>query len=348
MFFSTNKFVIDSKNSKKLNYSSTLQSKKATDFCDNMKYSSVPASIPNFKQFSIIFQLKNNAINLKRTSLSTRFSGIITVEASIILPIFILAIASIIYLFNVLHIQNTFQERLSSIAKDISQTAYTTSSFSKLNIIQQNNLISMDDSIIRDITTSAISGAYVKNKFLDNEITEFINSNYIKNGTNGLSFMSTSYDSETKSLDIVLTYQVSIPFLPDLISLPIQQHCKIRLFSGLNITEAEALNELFVYICIEGNVYHTNKYCSYLLKYTQVLEMKDLRFYSLNRCSICDTMYYNPNTDYSRQIIYVTEFGNFYHMTLDCPVFVRNIHTIKFSDLPDYYELCERCEAGIQ
>lgn len=335
------------KNSKK--NSSTLQVKKATDFCQKNKdyYCKSSGNFPDAKPYPIIFLREAKRLSLERASLSTHSLGSITVEAAIALPFFIFAISSIIFLFNVLYIQNTFQEQLSNIAKNLSNSAYLSSAILSLSEDEKSNLASTSNFYLSDLSGSIIDSAIVRNKFLNPSLYNFINSNYIRNGEDGISFSLTKYDSTNTSLEIVISYEFVLPFLPDFIRLPVTQICKIDLYDGCPITPAKNDHDPYVYICIDSNTYHTNKYCSYLLKYTSVHSINDSVSIGLPACSFC-TYYYTSHKDVEPKYIYLTELGGCYHTTLECSVFTRSIYTVKLSSLNYTYNLCTRCEESIQ
>ena len=345
-FLSSTKFY---ENSKKNTNSSTLQVKKATDFCstDTEYYCKSNGTFPDAQPNSLIFFRAKKQFRLERASLSTHLCGIITVEASIILPFFILVIATILYLFNILFIQNSFQERLSFIARDFSQKAYITSALSSLSPDEQSQVVCEDNSILSDLGASVLSSVIVRDSFINSKLTQFVSKNYIKDDINGLYFSLTSYSTEYSTLLIVLNYEITIPFLPNFISLPITQTSKIDLYDGCSITPLENDTSTFVYICSSTNIYHTNKYCSYLLKYTSVRPISDSVEVGLPLCSFCDT-YNLYNTDFEPKYIYLTELGGSYHTTLECNAFMRNVYRVKFEELNYTFNLCTRCEDIIQ
>lgn len=59
----------------------------------------------------------------KRAALSASY-GSITLEASLVLPIFLLAICSIMFFFSIINFQNNFQIVLENTARDISTEKY--------------------------------------------------------------------------------------------------------------------------------------------------------------------------------------------------------------------------------
>lgn len=346
MSFAAIKPVIHKFYKKSKKNSSTLQKHKATDFCLNTtEYSSNTKDIfPDIQTSAKIFH-DSNLNSLERTSLSTHLSGIITVEASVILPIYIFVISTLLYLFNVLYIETIFQERLSEIARKISSSYYVISTFSELPDEDKDKMNLFQDSFPTGLSSSIISTYYINNIFFNDKILELINSNYITNNKNGISFIGTSFDSDTNELTIKMSYKINIPFLPSLIELPITQYCKVNMYTGKHITDNQTPSDTYVYICISGNVYHTNKYCSYLLKYTSVVPTYSPALLELLPCLQCRSQHLDQH---SLKYVYLTDSGDCYHYSLDCSTFTRGIYKVKYENISDNYHICTRCEENIK
>lgn len=326
------------KQSKKI--SSTLQNMQATDFCINTTdYSrNIVDAFPGSKQYSKIFRASKTS-SLGRAFLSTHLRGIITVEATLILPIYILVISSIIYLFNILYIQNTFQERMSEISREISSDYYLSCCLSSLDSKQKSTFYELSDTL-DTVTSSFITASYIDNLFNNKDIQQLIKSGNIVDKSDGLSFNGTYIDTSTHDLFIHLSYKIKLPFLPWSLSLPIKQYCKLHLFYGRNITQNKGDTTTYVYCSRSGNIYHTNKYCSYLTKYTAVVPISKIPSLGIIACYRCNYPSYSTNAKY----VYLTMEGERYHYSLDCPTFTCNIYKVDYEQLPSYFRLCTRCE----
>lgn len=330
-------FNLSIKQSNKI--SSTLQNMQATDFCINITdYSrNIFDAFPGSKQYSKIFRA-SKASSLGRASLSTHLRGIITVEAAIIMPIYIFVISSIIYLFNILYIQNTFQEQLTLISSNISSDYYLSCSIKTLNQDQKSELYSSNP--IKNITPSLITATYIDSIFMNQDMAKFINSTNIVDKTDGLSFNGTYLDSSTNDLFIRLSYKIELPFMPKSFSLPITQYSKVHLFYGKNITQSKGDTTTYVYLSGSGNIYHTNKYCSYLIHYTSTVPVNKIHTLSCIACYRCNYPTYSTNAKY----VFLTEDGDRYHYTLDCPIFSAHVYKMDYGKIPSYFRLCTRCE----
>lgn len=345
MFFSYIKTIATNFNifnvSKKNKNSSTLQATKATNFCsDILKYlcNDISGIFPNTTPYSKQFSKQKEVLSMERTSLSALAS--ITVEASIILPFFILILSTIIYLFSILYTQTIFQERLSEVSREISSIAYASTSFFSMNEEEQTQASSLSGDIFSDIGYSLISIPIIESKFKNSNITDFLNNSYIINKNSGLAFYKSNIDIDKNELNIVLSYSIKIPFLPKEITIPITQVCCSKFYLGVSITPAENDTDIYVYICNGSTVYHTNKYCSYLLKYVSIYP-KDYHTGIPNiPCSACcNRDFFSYDTYYI-----VDDVNGRAHSTLDCRIIRRNIYRIPVDEVDASRHLCERCK----
>lgn len=352
MFFSATKatdiVTINKIKSKKI--SSTLQTKKASDLFINQEYCSNSIdTFPNIKPHSLIFPSVKGFFCPGRTSLSTlptykRINGIISIEASISLTIFVLCIASIIYLFNILQLENGLQRRISELARNALLVSTISTEFKDLDDEEKASLkTSSDDSfsILQDLSYSVVNVAYVTSNFFDEDTKELIDSSSIIDGCSGISFVGTHYSNSTDLLTIQINYEVNIPFLSFLPNLPIKQVQKVKLYTGQGISLNKAEDDMNVYITTYGSVYHTTKYCNYLIKYSDVVPVSEIRSLKMEDCKMCHHLRYD--SDY----LYISETGDKFHYHIDCPVFSRLIYCVKYKSLGDHFTLCERCEKMI-
>lgn len=301
----------------KILFSPTLQFKKVHNFCKNTKHKRcASSSILLDQQQTMTTVLKNN--NMKRTSLSTLSRGIITIEATIAITLFTLAMASILFLFNILYVQNIYSERISQILRTFSENAC------------------VNNTVLDYIATKSL--------FIDADIEKICTNNYISNGINGLDFTGTYFNQKDGVFTISLSYAFSLPFLDGIQIFESSISKSIKVFNGIELSEKPSDVDFYVYMTFSGNVYHTNKYCSYLVHYTEVYDLTTSMVMSLPACERCMSFSSNP------RYAYKTSSGDVYHISLDCPVFQQNIYAVKYSKIQagnTYYKLCERCKGYI-
>lgn len=105
--------------------------------------------------------------------------------------------------------------------------------------------------------------------------------------------------------------------------------------------EESEQGEMYVYVTETGTVYHKNRGCSYLnpsIKQVQARELNDLRniggaiYYA---CPLC-------NAYGGGEMCYITDYGTSYHRSITCSGLKRTIYEIKLSEVGSR-GACSKC-----
>ena len=220
----------------------------------------------------------------KRTFLSTQLNGSITVEASFVLPIFVFAIISIMYFFNILFIQLTLQIQLENTAKLINASTCITT---EANI----NFTDEESSLAETIIMDAAGNVALNTLFSTDELVDFCNSTLIVDGYEGLSFVGSSITDVNNPMEIILTYKVGMPFISkDLFTFKLMNKCYIKPFNGKKLISNIMLSDFFVYVTEDGDVFHASKNCSHLSVFTVLRNQSELikEYPLISPCSFCN------------------------------------------------------------
>ena len=281
------------------------------------------------------------------TSLNNQYhlKGSLTIEAAIGFPIFIIAIFAIISIISVMYLQLSMQIALEETVRNASKTAYISSLYLSLDNNDKKAIDNNSPSMAETFSTSLISSVYLKNAFINKDNEKMLNSPLIKNGANGISFLSSSIDLNQGIADVVITYQVNLPFIPEsFFHFNLTNRCYVHLYTGKEISKKQNAVDNYVYYTSYGNVFHFNKYCQYLLNYTEAVRYIDCQ-YHLDYCALC----VNETADTLRKenpIVYITKSNYCYHLSLNCQSFTGNVFRIKYSSLKESDKICETCLEG--
>ncbi len=293
--------------------------------------------------------LLRNLPNTKRSSLCTSplAHGSITLEASICIPLFFLGLLTIIYIINIITIQLTLQIALEETIRDISKEAYISSKFYSMLTEEQANTLEDDSSILENIGATIISVPYVKHKFMNDDIKNFLDNSYVENGSDGISFKFSSVDMKNNIVDVVIDYKYCIPFIPnDLLSFRLSNRCYSRIYMGKDMEKEQKEAFFYIYYATTSSVVHTNKYCQYLLNYSKAIRYNEIvRLHPIDGCALCanDTTIEQLRKDDA--IVYLTTNEDIYHITLDCQSFTGDIFRLKISSLENQ-NICKKCLEG--
>lgn len=252
---------------------------------------------------------------------------------------------SLLYIINIMYLQTTLQIALEETVRNASKAAYITNEFYAMSAEDQQDVADKEPSIISKLGTSVLTSSYLHSSFLTEKNKELLDNSPIKNGSNGISFMESSIDLNNGTADIIMSYEVSIPFIPDkLLSFNLVNRCYIHLYTGLDMAREQTPDDFYVYYTVTGQVFHTYKYCRYLLNYTDAIPYLNISGIECP-CKLCckDTL---ETLQEENKIVYITENGAVFHTSLKCSSFTGNVFRVHYSSLDESDKICEQCLKG--
>lgn len=240
--------------------------------------------------------------------------AILSIEASVVLPTFLIAITLLLLLSSVFYINEKISNAVNEEAKECALNSFNGDTFG-VGAIQA------------EITERLGEG--------------FLSSGIIKNGKYGLDFSDTDI-SNREIIEIAVNYTIVFPFdIFGFFELDFDQrvilHSWIGYIQGLSSPE----DYEYVYMTNTGSVYHRNKNCSHIkLQIENVIgsEIRNLRNSSGAKYKPC--VFCHPST--SDLKLYVTSDGDRYHNTLSCSGLRRTIRRVKLLDIRGVPP-CSRC-----
>lgn len=241
-----------------------------------------------------------------------RIAASMTVEASLVLPIFLFAMILIGYLGQMMRCQDEVQEALTRVAREASAEYGAT----------QSSLMK--------------SKAYYITKL----------NVYLEGAVGSVTFLESHLMEEEDEIDLIAGYRMETPFrLLGLGTFHFRQRVHTRAFTGVDRRERESLQEdPTVYIAETGSVYHRTCDCTYLrLSISQVVfrDIEQLRndsggkYKSCERC--CGKHVLQEETP-----VWITVYGDRYHVISNCSGLKRNIREIKLSEVGNRPP-CSKC-----
>lgn len=248
-----------------------------------------------------------------------------SVEGAIVIPLFIYAVMSIMFIMQVIavriHINNAFYVTLRKCAGYV--------------YVYENS-----GNVPKGMVAETI-----RRLLIDEIGTDYAADHNIMGGNAGIMFMSSKILNDNSVIDIKLTYSIKNPFdIFDLSTIRVTDRKRINAWLGEdkdnfagNVSDKE-----YVYITAGGEVYHTDKECTYLLRY--ILEadrscMDVLRNASGAKYYSCEHCGQTKDTT----SIYYTLYGTRYHSSRNCTELKRNIQKVSKDSVSDR-RLCEKCQ----
>ena len=233
--------------------------------------------------------------------------GSLTLEAALVVPIFFLAILCITYLFEMMAIQTAMRNALYSAGRQLAQNAYVSPIVSAKELEQQ---------IIEDIGR------------------ERLGRSLIVGGAAGIDCGKSTSNWGTAEFDLSVCYDLEIPIL--MFRIPVisrEETIKIKGWNGYAEGFSFPDAETKVYITDYGLVYHKDMACTYLelsVREVKAEEVEDLRNQSGGKYYACSFCKHTPALGGK---LYITDYGNRYHNSLECSRIKRNVYAVPLDEV---------------
>lgn len=287
-------------------------------------------------KYHLIFpKVKNKLSNYfsKRISSVISFTseGSLSIEAALIIPIFLFAVMAVLSFAEMLRLQMKIDSSMQQCAKELAVYGYAA---------KQSGGENVDD--LPFGAETLFSEIYVRNRIISETGEEYLKGSPMEN-TNALHFTG-SRIMENDRIELRCTYYVT-PFfsLSPETGFLMESTAVARAFTGYDNLAGASLeeNEEYVYVTENGTAYHRDRGCHYLDLSIKKVFTGDLAFLRnadgsiYGACPIC-------GDGNSGSIAFITKYGNRYHSDILCSGLRRTIKTIPISEVGDRSP-CVKC-----
>lgn len=236
--------------------------------------------------------------------------GSMTVEAAFVLPFCLYAMVNLMSIMELYRLQGNLSAAMHNTAKDMAVYAHS---------IENNS--------------TALNATYAGIK-VESELGEkYLNHSPVTGGAMGILWLQSRFLQEDECIDLVASYHVGPTFrLMGYSGFAMYNRTRTRAWTGYDNAGAAGNGrneEQLVYITPSGSAYHLSKNCSYLKLSIQGVDkdiVGELRNKDGSIYYACDDC---GNQDSSR--VFVTDYGNRYHTTLQCSGLKRTIYLVPIS-----------------
>lgn len=248
----------------------------------------------------------------KRTSFfSFGLSASVTVEAALTIPLFFMAVMALFYMLEVMSIRTNIRCGMQYAAKAAAEDAY---------IVPVRSVGKLQSDIVKSIGEER----------LDRSI--------IVGGASGIQCEESVMSAVTGILNMKVNYQVKLP-IPVFAVPPVrmEETMRVKGWTGYVRIAGAGENEDVVYITETGMVYHRDYHCNYLDLSIRPVSSSDIssirneeggKYYP---CEYCTSVGGNGSGDFAG-IVYVTDYGEHYHSSLNCSRLKRTIYAVPVSE----------------
>lgn len=240
--------------------------------------------------------------------------GSVTVEAAMAVPIFFLAVVSLLYLMEIMAVQTAVRSGLQYAGKEVAKEAH----------------------VITGILPSKLEGDVIHAIG-----AERLERSIVLGGSGGIHCDGSRMSPRTGIGELAVTYQVRLP-IPIFGVPPIryQEKMRIKAWVGYEKPGFGNENDETVYVTETGLVYHRDYHCTYLELSIHMVpsdEVEGLRNTGGGRYHPCERCMRRGGNG-----VYITDTGNRYHSSLSCSGLKRTVYAVPMSEAVGK-GACSRC-----
>ena len=279
--------------------------------------------------------------SLERTSLFAflleKVNAGMTVEASIVLPLFLFFFLNLGCAIEMIRLHGNLQLALWQIGSKMAVYGYA---------LDSGELPENSDGWWRELAGTVVSATYVKGQVINSAGADYLNSSPLTSGASGIQLWESEIFGADDLIDIIVTYSVSpwgrlIGFRPFRMANRYYAH----IWNGYQVSGAGEAGEAtrIVYVTENGSVYHGSMDCTHLqLSVQEVpsLGIEDMRnqgggrYHPCSRCANGGP----PST------VYITREGDRYHHSRGCSGLKRTVTSMTIEQAQEAgLRPCSRC-----
>lgn len=278
----------------------------------------------NFNKKKLVFLQLN--INMPHISKRAYLKASATLEASLVIPIFIYAVMTISYLIYALGVKVHISQALYNETRQLSRFVY---------MMKNNNSVPINTLVY----------ATAQSQFINELGVSYASTHNIAGGNAGLLISSKDIINDNNEIKLSVSYAIRNPFnIFGTGLLRYEQSYVSKAWLGENGSTdnyADSDNATFVYITMQGEVYHRNSECTYLKPVISEVSTNSIGDYRNSSGAIyyqCERCAGSLNSEK----LYITEYGTRFHTTPNCSEIKRNVIRVKLSTVSDR-RACAKC-----
>jgi hypothetical protein len=286
--------------------------------------------------------------------------GSITVEAALVMPLFIYGIMAFLYLFQIIYIQECIQSGITEVAKEASRYGFIyedVMNSQEVDSEEEDKDTKTKKDTEKDTSKKSICKTIVDGSFLQIRLGEHLdqcnfNDDCIVGGKTGIVMFLSSFMEDEETIDVVAVYHIKIPIaIIKVNGFTMVSRVRTRAFIGLDQRDEgedssgndENDEDQIVFITETGTVYHKSKECSHLklsISSSTLSQLKLVRNQNGGIYKPCEKCADNNRND--NKTVFITKEGNRYHISLDCSGLKRTIFSVPLSQVVGKRP-CKRC-----
>lgn len=281
---------------------------------------------------------------------TVKASGSMTVEAAVVLPLFLFFFLNLGSAMEMIRLHSNLQLALLQVGNRLSVYGCVVEELDEENSVGSKDATStqvqtgQQESVLADLAGVALSYIYVKNEVEDYLGEEYLEASPLKEGANSLQFPESNISESEDCFEIVMTYQVApLGRLSGIWPFRMANKYYGHFWNGYAVG-VEGNTEEYVYVTENGEVYHADRECTYLLLSVKQVSLKtacgavNQNGEKYRACEVCcEGLTFGQ--------VYITEQGDCYHYRKNCVGLKRTVYKITLTQA-EVYRACSRCTGG--
>lgn len=282
-------------------------------------------------------------------SLSRSVDAGMTVEASIVLPLFLFFFLNLGCAIEMIRLHGNLQLALWQIGNRLSVYGYAVDSGEEPQSEEAIQSGEGDNEWWKDLAGIAFSGTFVKEQIIRSAGEDYLNQSPLTKGAEGLQLWESRLFGPEDEISIVVTYSVS-PWskLVGFDEFRMSNRYYSHIWNGYQVsdngdTENGSEEAQTVYVTETGRVYHITQECTHLTLSTRPVSAASVdgernenggKYYPCERCA-------GGN---ATGVYYITSDGNRYHFDRGCSGLKRTVKSMPLDQAVESgYTPCSRC-----
>lgn len=301
--------------------------------------------VPDSARNSDIFPSGAAKMSSLFASLLKELRAGMTVEASIVLPLFLFFFMNLASSIEMIRLHGNLQLALWKTGSELAVYGYALDSGASPGEVHTGGEQSegeQGESWWRRLSGAVFSSVFVKAQLVNLLGEDYLDASPLRSGTDSLMLWESDVFGTEDTIDLVVTYSVA-PWTKTVgfLSFRMANRYYGHIWNGYAVSGQAQVGEI-VYVTEYGQVYHLNRDCTHLR-----LSVREIRSEELNaarnnygkRYSACERCVSGSGVE----ILYITGEGDKYHYYRDCPGLKRTVSPMLKSDAVKRYRPCSRC-----
>lgn len=275
-------------------------------------------------------------------SKSKKVKASMTVEAAVVLPLFLLFFLSLGSAIEMIRLHGNMEFALSDIGNSMAVYGYALTSSGQEGDEPEASRDEQGNEWLAELSDIAFSYTYVKESIVEYLGREYLETSPIVKGVNGLQFPESNIFGEEDCFEIVVTYKVA-PFgeIVGFKGFRMANRYYAHIWNGYHIPGTEDAETDVVYVAEHGIVYHIDEACTHLFLTVREVSLKEAYESRNSNGEKYDLCRYCEKSDING-LVYITEDGDRIHYKRNCTGLKRTVYKISREEAKNYLP-CSRC-----